>query len=224
MKHVLFFTISLLLGFSTFASTGEPENVLVIKAEPKAIYEGSSEHHRMDKQYVLTGETGFSVGAIPSGGANAGYYLDRNSVVQASYAGGSLKLIDFSLRTKTGSVLYKRFLGNSFYFRAGPGYREIELQYDNWLNSTFLKSNGYKDVGVSRSLVADVAIGNQWQWENFTLGCDWIGAMVPVADLGSRINTDGLSDADKRDVNDQWDKLQKITSLQAIRFYIGASF
>ncbi len=224
MKHVSFIAISFLLGFSALASTGEPENVLVVKAEPQVVYEGSSEHNRMNKMYVLTGEMGFSVAPMGSGGVNAGYYLDRNSVAQASYAGGSLKLTDFNIRTKTGSVLYKRFLGNSFYLRAGPGYREIELQYDNWLSSPYFKSNGFKDVGVSRSLVADVAIGNQWQWENFTLGCDWVGAMIPIADLGSQVRTDGFSDAEKRDVNDQWDRLQKITSSQLLRFYIGASF
>ena len=52
----------------------------------------------------------------------------------------------------------------------------------------------YKNIGVGTTKEtsifkkggATLKIGNQWQWENFTLGVDWIGAAVELVDLGSK--------------------------------------
>lgn len=70
-------------------------------------------------------------------------------------------------------------------------------------------------------------VGNQWQWSNFTIGCDWLGVMVPVAVLkiDDRFgNTTGISDSSRKSLDDAWMTLGKTTSVMLTRLYVGASF
>ncbi len=58
---------------------------------------------------------------------------------------------------------YKRFTDNSFYFAP-------EIFYLNYTEK-FSRSKDYEQTGMGLG----IRLGNQWQWDNFTLGCDWVG-------------------------------------------------
>jgi hypothetical protein len=75
---------------------------------------------------------------------------------------------------------YKHYVGNSFYVAGEVFYlhtrekEEIKFFRDAGTLSDKRELAEYSSLGVG------VRIGNQWTWENLTIGCDWIG-------LGQRV-------------------------------------
>ena len=61
------------------------------------------------------------------------------------------------------TLQYKRFTDNSFYLAP-------EIFYLNYTEK-FNRSKDDELTGMGLGL----RLGNQWQWDNFTLGCDWVG-------------------------------------------------
>jgi hypothetical protein len=202
------------------AQAAQTKNVTLVKRT--SILEDSSEHRRLKKDYSLTAQvTGFAVSPVPAAGVNFGFFLNRNSVLQAEFSKGTLPIYFFNMNATTLGANYKHFFGNSFYGKIGMDYRSISASD---INTGYTKKSG--TIGEAESLVANVAIGNQWQWENFTLGCDWIGINPPLAVLNTTYNTDNtdLSDSDRDQLNRSWEGVAKVTSYQFLRFYLGASF
>lgn len=66
----------------------------------------------------------------------------------------------------SGGVFYGTVEKNSFVYESPAGTKECQ----NYLCESKLR---YSEI---RSFLA---IGNQWQWEYFTLGCDWLGLNSP---------------------------------------------
>lgn len=65
------------------------------------------------------------------------------------------------------SAEFKQFLGNSFYFATSFIYlKQDYFQHDYYVE---------QDNSFYRGFGAGLRIGNQWSWEHFTIGCDWIG-------------------------------------------------
>ncbi len=99
----------------------------------------------------------------------------------------------------------KHFVGNSFYYKPEVFYRKQRLVTETTNNSARLISataGDYTDIGLS------IKIGNQWQWENYTLGCDWVGLnqTASVVDINGTLERDDLP------------------TFTALNFYMGASF
>lgn len=80
----------------------------------------------------------------------------------------------------------KLFSGNSFYVRPEAYYRDFQETVSPELFSSETRQRKVQDIGIS------ISIGNEWQWENFTLGCDWIGAAYQVATLKDNGERDWL--------------------------------
>lgn len=74
-----------------------------------------------------------------------------------------------SWSTHEFSAYTRAFLGNSFYVKAGLGYKSSNVE----LNFTD------KDVSLS-SLEVPLAIGNTWQWDYVNFGIEWVGYNIPV--------------------------------------------
>ena len=68
-------------------------------------------------------------------------------------------------------------------------------------------------------------IGNYWQYDTFTLDCDWIGFFAPLTKL-SYINEmpAGADPADAGKQEDAFDNIALTGSLEWLRFYLGVSF
>lgn len=127
-----------------------------------------------DNRQSLTG----TIYAAPNQ-VTAGYFIDAESLVTLNYAEeffviGSSNLPASNIRT---SLSYEKFLGNSFFINGGIGRRTLRYAGPS-LSDFFLDKNDfgftYTDMGVNAGL------GNRWQWENFTIGAQWIGVYVPV--------------------------------------------
>lgn len=127
----------------------------------------TSAHHRVGKRYQGTLSYGGDYAEVLPQvmlskfltssdllGLKAGYLKDSESSSDAYQMNLSLQ--------------YKRFFSNSFYLAPEVFYlkREVEREYS--------RDSKYRGLGAS------LRLGNQWQWEKLTIGCDWIG-------VGSRL-------------------------------------
>ena len=220
-------TLTLLAAQLTFAAAAE-ENLSII-AKPKAIYEDSSEYNRMNKSYQISAQLfGANPTATTGGGLSVGYFLDRNSMIMADVTSGrtgdnNLFLDNYDVTGTSFGLHYKRFFGNSFYARVGLDQRHIDYKYN--YDGIFVSDYDSSMKFTADSLGASIVIGNQWQWENFTMGCDWIGATQPLTHTIKNEELGGNIDQIDRNRLEK-DKKTLVTDLtgQGLRFYLGASF
>lgn len=101
-----------------------------------------------------------------------GAYMDSGSIqLNVSKFLTSEKLLGIKISGTNGSnenqlaaaIQYKHFFSNSFYIAP-------EAYYLNWFEHHNQSSaENLTTLGIA------VRIGNQWQWERFTIGVDWIG-------------------------------------------------
>ncbi len=234
--------IALLTTFSTplFAQTAadapktapsKKADYVVSPDETEVIAHDSSAYNRLDKTVDLDVIL-FGIGPSLSltTGIDVGYFLSRNSLLILEATSGKLgasisasgSQIGASSDLKTSSIglHFKHFSGNSFYYRTGIDYRRAEYSY-TFTNGSAIDFERFK----GSSGAVDFQIGNQWQWSNFTLGCDWIGLSLPFASAISDEQLSGTAPAYYADwlKNDEDTFVKKLT-LNLLRFYLGASF
>ncbi len=177
---------TLVLVFSTFLTLAETEINESVTPEAKikkftrtVVYE--SEMNREDAKYSIGVGMGFDYGAYGRS-YNLGYFLDRNNILNVNMVNVDTERGSYSENYSANviSASLQHFTGNSFYV-AGSVYGRSakERQLDNNFD---LQNLSYKDMG------AGIKIGNQWQWQNFTLGCDWIGLNYSIFKLSSKGN------------------------------------
>jgi hypothetical protein len=121
---------------------------------------------------------------------------------------------DITYDSGSGSAIelsVKSFQSNSLYIKAGAYYRNqiiVEKDIDDGgflqFTSSENKNGEIEDAGVF------FALGNQWQWSHFTMGCDWLGAS---SSLGRWKYT-----------NEGEGQAVTLSSVRVLHFYLGASF
>lgn len=215
------------LAFALVPLNASADEVQIID-KPQAIFRDSSEHNRMNKNFSLT-YMAFGVGPNRAGsiGGTASLFLNRNSSIDFEYVSGRplytnwFSWSDYDVQTSSYGIHYKQFTGNSFYFRVGADYRTVKYRYT--LRDIFTTEVTSINRFEGDSVTATFLIGNQWQWENFTLGCDWIGIALPVT---SRISSESVSGSSPNSIymKDDQDWLVKNPASIGLRFYLGASF
>lgn len=136
----------------------------------------------------------------------------------------------FQAYSTTVALYMKRYVGNSFYFELGlaaheRNVRTKEYTYDFRPNGSFgavyydEESYTQKDAGLQ------FGIGNQWQWEHFTLGCEWVGAYVPLDARGfSGKSRRHFINGDVQDLSLSKKKNNLDASLRALNFSFGWQF
>jgi len=191
--------------------------------EKQSASRGESYANRQDKQFSVLGQiTGISNGALSNQQVHFGYFLDPLSLVQLEIGQGSsgfgfLWTSSYrSLRTDSIGLQYKRFVANTFYFKTGAEYFVIDYNY------SLSSSGNYTFKG--NLLAASFSIGNQWQFETFTLGCDWVGILLPLSSNTTSDVVNSSSIYAREDSNSDQKRYLKDSSLQFVRFYLGASF
>lgn len=218
--------ISLLFITLTTVAFAADENVEVVPTSPTdKVLQDTSEFHRLNKQWTFGVQL---LGAGPSyatqQGLSVGYFLNRNMIIQAEFMTGKIDSDTFVDATSLGSidvkgrsigVHFKHFVGNSFYYRAGLDLRSVEYRYSD--------SSGGLGRFDGKSSAGTFNIGNQWQWSNFTLGCDWIGISVPLShSYDNEAYTTGTYY--DQEFNNDKELLTEDSNLNILRFYLGASF
>lgn len=220
----------------SFAQTTQVETI----DKTTAAQLNNSEMNRRDKKYqlnlILTGSGPTAAGSL---GLSAGYFLEKDKMLFLEVTDSKTTFSKISLTTNDAAkpnfeetlkgqsigVHYKQFTGNSFYFRTGLDYGKTSYNFKYTPSSTGNTENASLS---GDALYANFQIGNQWQWENFTLGCDWVGLSVPLYSHESDRSMNSFAQADESYYSDKLDKASsdfiKGAHLNIVRFYLGATF
>lgn len=138
---------------------------ILIALLPLSVWGASSREERQNKNYEMTLSAG-------------GDYLDSTYGITFSKFIKSDELISLKAgyndegddEQTHAAIQYKRFIGNSFYLAPEAYYFHFFDKKKDGENVFDITVDKLAAVGVS------LRIGNQWSWERFTLGVDWIGA------------------------------------------------
>lgn len=137
-----------------------------------------------------------------------GYYFKPNIVAEIklnygldysreTFAQGPQEDLEKMLMLSLGA---KFFVGNSFYVKSSLSYiDETDGVSGGFIFVTTKERDELEGLGLSFS------IGNQWQFDNFTIGCDWIG----INQVFAKFRDDGNSE---------------MAIISLLGFSIGASF
>ena len=222
MKLITALLMSSLWAIPCIASP-EEANKEDINNEEQATSGEDSEYpslqNRKGKTFAVLGEVGG--GFIGSAGLNLDYFITEKDLLELYYVSGSFDLfakVEYSL----AGLVYQRFVGNSFYLRTGLVQRSIDFSEGviaQALGSTSeLQSN-------ATSMGLEFGIGNRWQWDNFTLGCTWIGWFAPLSTSTKRTQIPSSATQTEIDEFDSdLDKLGKAGHLQFLRLSMGVAF
>lgn len=197
------FILAFLLLSSAFAS----DNQTLITQNQKR----NSFQNRTESDYELLAGIGIAYSMLDGLSFTAGKYLNEDTVLELEIFAGNDDEETNSPKSIFGlSVNAKKFVGNSFYIRPGlfyGNYKEEntrpEILEDE--RSSFRRS----DLGVS------FMIGNQWQWEAFSMGVDWFGVQYGALNL---------SKSGKADWGDFLIDQKHWVSFTLLRLNLGASF
>lgn len=211
IKFALAIAVIVSLGFNAHAQT--PESVSSAKKTD-----------RVGKNWTVAGQlTGVTSKVGTESGAAAGINLDTDSVLLLEVYGteGSSFFHDLSSQTTIKStniaVMYKKFLGNSFYIKGGAIGRSVDFSREETPQDEKFKGTSFG---------ASVGLGNQWHIKNFTLGADWISYTQP---LFSNVSSEQYADPASSSfwhasLEDNENEYLKNAYFQFVRFYVGASF
>lgn len=192
----------------------------VLSAEtPKAKTPVSSAQNRANKTWQLTAGPGH---VVPFFGprVRAGLFLDADSLFFAEIGGGLsdgftdiYSNASMSSEGRKALVGYKLFFGNTFYAEGSGFFRLVTSDPSQYRNSLAFSS---------RAVGAEFVIGNQWQKNRFTLGCDWIGVQAPLAVFGKRSQGDDGTEFSRRKSQD-FKAFSENVQIMLLGFYLGFS-
>lgn len=169
-----------LCAFLLLLSSISPANEEVPSSEAQPVPElkaDTSEAHRQDKTLEINALLhGVGLAKTQEMGLVLGLYVTADSLLELEWGQGredwNDEFIGGRKRTKFASVYFKKFWGNSFYVRGGLKYVSLDLE------SGWGYDSDYSFTADRLSTV--VAIGNQWQWKNFSWGIDWVTLNAPL--------------------------------------------
>ncbi len=186
MKPIPYLLLFLILIINTsYAQSGQintaPQPEVSKSITPhydEPFIEGNSSENRRNRSLQLTLGPGIEFD-IPIFSYTVGYFLKPNAVITARYSERHGYSGDSGHKGLTAvKVGYKKFAGNSFFYQPSAYFRKAShittVQYK------------YEDLGLG------FRIGNEWQWENFTLGIDWLGVNRHIVKLDESVNPPGL--------------------------------
>jgi hypothetical protein len=175
---------------------------------------------------------------VLSYGAGGSYNISSNLSLGVQYLTGQKTIHESSTdETSTinkdaklvGSAAYlsgRYFFGNSFNLLMGLGLRAATIDYSAEEPSTQLAIKGKVDI---KSVVLPIFIGNRWTFKSgFTVGCDWIGAFIPLTGTAKASVEGNLPQSYIDDINDDYldmgKKLAQKTSYTLFLTSLGWSF
>jgi hypothetical protein len=201
--------------------------------------------YRQDKKSYIVGEAGYSVVPLLSKGFSAGLGIDPTTAIEVNYAQGYKNVKYDEMFSNYYALRVKKFFGNSFYANLGVAHRQVMDRTTDRVSRDFYVERRGRSTGV------DITVGNRWQFDNLTIGCDWLGWYEPFtmtrnesfvmkrsfaaapegSDPGGHGQHGGGSEHGGHDHGssydrhqNDWDRLSKYGTLQALRVSLGLAF
>jgi len=234
MTKVLLSFFLTLIAVSAFASDGS------MSMEGGGDRHTTSSENRQSKSFsIIASPVEIGPSSTLEQGAAIGIFLTPKNILMLEGSDGNTNVTGWGLldndsvkiHSSSASVAWKHFVGNSFYVKTSVDYRQINYHYD-YANvvlgigsSTDPRSN-YEFNGSS--VAGSFAVGNQWQFNSFTIGCDWFGITAPLSykirNQSVYAPNGGDTTSISTDLQNREDTSMKQVAYQALRFYLGASF
>ena len=121
------------------------------------------------------------------------------------------------------SIRYKAFTGKTFYWRVGGKATQFTLKSPQSWGSNDTGYNGPYTSTVN-SYGVDFAIGNQWQFGSFMMGCDWIGIFQPMSSTASTKRHASETEEKYQSANKHAKSSGKYAKPEILQFYLGVAF
>lgn len=99
--------------------------------------------------------------------ASLGHYITSNDLILLKYS--NFNGNDYVNKLNAFTLGYRRFEGNSFNVMPTVYYSRSTNNEGIYSGNGIYQTLTYNEMGIG------FRIGNEWQWENFLLGMDWIG-------------------------------------------------
>ena len=212
-----------LLGLSWRLTAVMFFTIITVGYSGRALAEKDSQANRKDQTFSLTYEAlGTIYPYFSNQGVALGIYQNPDLIWELTYNNGDFVLNDLisgvSADIELATIRAKMFLGNSFYANLGIGARKF----------TFIGESSVDDTRIEETITsygAEFDIGNRWQWDSFTLGCDWVGVFKPFAYEAEQTITGANTDSVlSLDFENTADGIGKANSPHMLRLYFGFSF
>jgi hypothetical protein len=195
----------------------------------------SSWDNRSGKKFSILGVTAGLSQFATGTGVTFSWFISRNTQLEAGYFEEEWNKIHYEnsiTRTSKFSTLrLKHFVRNSFYFTGGGGTRELYYEHNVPSSSSEapIPRASYRFVQKETQLIVDLAVGNQWQFKGFTIGCDWLGISLPRKTLSQSIQIEGTPPVDTGNGDMRYNdkalfRIINGTEWWLTRAYIGWSF
>lgn len=173
--------------------------------------DGTSQGNRVNLTYQVTaGIIGTEYIKYPIT-LSAGYYLHPYGILTLRYSALNTSDDHGAYKMRAVTIGYRRFFGNSFNIMPTIYYkRNTADMYAEGNKPYVVGSNNlvYEDIGTG------FRVGNEWQWTNFTMGCDWFG--LNLTNHRIKLEEKGLTSDTKAPM--------KALTMTLLSFYLGYSF
>lgn len=147
------------------------KNEWVLGKSKEHAKEDSSQYNRLSKKYNTSLHLGNDY-KVTTAQLSISKFLTSESLL--GFKGG---YADISSESQFNvAIQYKKFVENSFYYGAEVYY----LDYIDTRNHDF---DFYSSTEQQKAIGLSLRFGNQWQWDNLTLGVDWFGVGHHIATI-----------------------------------------
>ena len=179
MTKILIF--SLFITLNVFAATeviNPTQQSMKLEAESSEKTVKNSKQNRDKKKMNISFTAGRELG-VNAVGTEISYFLEPNSAIYIKYSNDDEDIRSGFENTALVKLGLKKFKSNSFYYKVGAYHLSSNTKHyvkDSSNNYKSVKST-FSELGISGS------IGNQWQWENLSVGVDWLGINRTIVEL-----------------------------------------
>ena len=107
-------------------------------------------------------------------GLSAGHYINDRILLSLDFQyAASSDSNDYHETVRTWGVHARYFPSHSFNVKVGLAYRDVA-------SSRYVYSSDPSRSTSKQEVVANIAVGNMWQFRSFVLGCDWFTYNRPL--------------------------------------------
>lgn len=200
------------------------------------------ELNRTNKMYNLALKGGNISGGIPGYGIDVAYYTNPNLLIGLEYLQGKddrkdelhtslyANIDKVQLESKIFGIYGKYFTGPTFALTGGFYQRSITgiVKVSSSTDSNDFISTSSNGVAT----VAKIGVGNYWSWNfGLTLGCEWIGAQVPIANQNEKSSISYGTNTSKSNKNELLGLVENLskdfsssTSYSLLNLHLGYNF
>lgn len=185
-----------------------------------AFAENSSEDARKNLTWQAEVHAGFN-----GAGAGVGVFLPGDNRVDLSYSEISLSLLGTTAELHNYKLEFQSFVGNSFYYSLGVTHSDFRLTQDEiYFNASSITYGRNVMTSSAKSNLVHVTIGNEWQWDHFFIGAEWIGGAKVVSWSYTNSYADGTDEAMRKSWEQDTEEIAKANEYTLLNLFLGFSF